>query len=123
MPVKTIRQALHEALEQEMRRDPRVVIIGEDVSGGAGTQGGRDAAGGVLGVTKGLIQEFGEARVIDTPITESAIMGAAAGAAVTGLRPVAELMFSDFLGVCFDQIFNQAAKFRYMFGGKHARRW
>jgi acetoin:2,6-dichlorophenolindophenol oxidoreductase subunit beta len=118
MPVKTIRQALHEALEHEMRRDPRVVVIGEDVSGGAGTEGGRDAAGGVLGVTKGLIKEFGESRVIDTPITESAIMGAAAGAAVTGLRPVAELMFSDFLGVCFDQIFNQAAKFRYMFGGK-----
>jgi pyruvate dehydrogenase E1 component beta subunit len=118
MPVKTIRQALQEALVHEMRRDPRVVVIGEDVSGGAGTEGGRDAAGGVLGVTKGLIKEFGESRVIDTPITESAIMGAAAGAAVTGLRPVAELMFSDFLGVCFDQIFNQAAKFRYMFGGK-----
>ena len=118
MTVKTIRQALHEALAQEMRRDPRVIVIGEDVAGGAGTGGGVDAAGGVLGVTKGLIKEFGEARVIDTPITESAIMGAAAGAAVTGLRPVAELMFSDFLGVCFDQIFNQAAKFRYMFGGK-----
>src|SRR4051795_854628 len=118
MAQKTIRQALHEALAQEMRRDPRVVIIGEDVSGGAGTAGGRDAAGGVLGVTKGLITEFGEGRIIDTPITESAIMGAAAGAAVTGLRPVAELMFSDFLGVCFDQIFNQAAKFKYMFGGK-----
>jgi len=118
MPEKTIRQALHEALVQEMRRDPRVVVIGEDVSGGAGTEGGRDAAGGVMGITKGLIKEFGERRVIDTPITESAIMGAAAGAAVTGLRPVAELMFSDFMGVCFDQIFNQAAKFRYMFGGK-----
>jgi pyruvate dehydrogenase E1 component beta subunit len=118
MPEKTIRQALHEALVQEMRRDPRVVVIGEDVSGGAGTQGGRDAAGGVMGITRGLISEFGDGRVIDTPITESAIMGAAAGAAVTGLRPVAELMFSDFLGVCFDQIFNQAAKFRYMFGGK-----
>ena len=104
MPVKTIRQALQEALIHEMRRDPRVVVIGEDVSGGAGTEGGRDAAGGVLGVTKGLIKEFGESRIIDTPITESAIMGAAAGAAVTGLRPVAELMFSDFLGVCFDQI-------------------
>ena len=96
MPVKTIRQALQEALIHEMRRDPRVVVIGEDVSGGAGTEGGRDAAGGVLGVTKGLIKEFGESRIIDTPITESAIMGAAAGAAVTGLRPVAELMFSDF---------------------------
>src|SRR3954453_7209047 len=118
MAQKTIRQALHEALAEEMRRDPRVVVIGEDVSGGAGTEGGRDAAGGVLGVTKGLIKEFGEGRVIDTPITESAIMGAAAGAAVTGLRPVAELMFVDFMGVCFDQIFNQAAKFRYMFGGK-----
>jgi pyruvate/2-oxoglutarate/acetoin dehydrogenase E1 component len=118
MTEKTIRQALHEALEQEMRRDPRVVVIGEDVSGGAGTAGGRDAAGGVLGVTKGLIKEFGDGRVIDTPITESAIMGAAAGAAISGLRPVAELMFSDFLGVCFDQIFNQAATFRYRFGGK-----
>src|SRR6188474_2297002 len=110
MPQKTIRQ--------EMRRDPTIIVIGEDVAGGAGSEGQPDAYGGVLGVTKGLIGEFGEARVIDTPITESAIMGAAAGAAVTGLRPVAELMFSDFLGVCFDQIFNQAAKFRYMFGGK-----
>src|SRR6266487_6344616 len=120
MPQKSIRQALNEALRQEMRRDPRIVVIGEDVAGGAGSEGQRDAYGGVLGVTKGLFGEFGEARVIDTPITESAIMGAAAGAAVTGLRPVAELMFSDFLGVCFDQIFNQAAKFRYMFGGKAA---
>ena len=118
MPLKSIRQALNEALAQEMRRDPRIIVIGEDVAGGAATEGQRDAYGGVLGVTKGLIGEFGEARVIDAPITESAIMGAAAGAAVTGLRPVAELMFSDFLGVCFDQIFNQAAKFRYMFGGK-----
>src|ERR1041384_4446861 len=118
MPQKSIRQALNEALRQEMRRDPRIIIIGEDVAGGAATEGQRDAYGGVLGVTKGLIGEFGEARVIDTPITESAIIGAAAGAAVTGLRPVAELMFSDFFGVCFDQIFNQAAKFRYMFGGK-----
>src|SRR5690348_9520621 len=118
MPQKSIRQVLNEALRQEMRRDPRIIIIGEDVAGGAATEGQRDAYGGVLGVTKGLIKEFGDTRVIDTPITESAIMGAAAGAAVTGLRPVAELMFSDFLGVCFDQIFNQAAKFRYMFGGK-----
>src|SRR6202166_5266587 len=118
MPQKSIRQALNEALAQEMRRDPRVIVIGEDVAGGAGSEGQRDAYGGVLGVTKGLFGEFGEARVIDTPITESAIIGAAAGAAVTGLRPVAELMFSDFFGVCFDQIYNQAAKFRYMFGGK-----
>src|SRR5256714_8095221 len=118
MPQKSIRQALNEAWRQEMRGDRAIIITGEDVGGGAGTEGQRDAYGGVLGVTRGLIGEFGEARVIDTPITESAIMGAAAGAAVTGLRPVAELMFSDFLGVCFDQIFNQAAKFRYMFGGK-----
>src|SRR6202166_2078931 len=118
MPQKSIRQALNEALAQEMRRDSTIIVIGEDVAGGAGSDGQRDAYGGVLGVTKGLIGEFGEARVIDTPITESAIMGAAAGAAVTGLRPVAELMFSDFFGVCFDQIYNQAAKFRYMFGGK-----
>src|SRR5436190_5592940 len=118
MPQKSIRQALNEALAQEMRGDPTIVVIGEDVAGGAATEGQRDAYGGVLGVTKGLFGEFGEARVIDTPITESAIMGAAAGAAVTGLRPVAELMFSDFFGVCFDQILNQAAKFKYMFGGK-----
>src|SRR3954463_12960342 len=118
MPQKSIRQALNEALRQEMRRDPTIIVIGEDVAGGAASEGQRDAYGGVLGVTKGLIGEVGEARVIAPPIPESAIMGAAAGAAVTGLRPVAELMFSDFFGVCFDQIFNQAAKFRYMFGGK-----
>ncbi len=118
MPVKTYRQAINEAMAQEMRRDSTVIVIGEDVAGGAGCSGERDAYGGVMGVTKGLFPEFGETRVIDTPITESAIMGAAAGAAQTGLRPVAELMFMDFLGVCFDQIYNQAAKFRYMFGGK-----
>jgi pyruvate/2-oxoglutarate/acetoin dehydrogenase E1 component len=118
MPQKSIRQAINEAIAQEMRRDPSIVVIGEDVAGGAGSQGQRDAYGGVLGVTKGLFGEFGENRIIDTPITESAIMGMAAGSAVTGLRPIAELMFCDFLGVCFDQILNQAAKFRYMFGGK-----
>ena len=118
MPVKSYREAINEAIAQEMRRDPTVIVIGEDVAGGAGCEGERDAYGGVMGVTKGLFPEFGDSRVIDTPITESAIMGAAAGAAQTGLRPVAELMFMDFLGVCFDQIYNQAAKFRYMFGGK-----
>src|SRR5207245_10934729 len=111
MPQKSIRQALNEALAQEMRRDPRVVVIGEDVAGGAGSQGQRDAYGGVLGVTKGLFGEFGETRVIDTPITESAIMGAAAGAAATGLRPVAELLFYDFFGDCFDQIHNGSDQF------------
>jgi pyruvate dehydrogenase E1 component beta subunit len=118
MPLKTYRQAINEALDSEMARDPDVIVIGEDVAGGAGGTGVDDAYGGVLGVTKGLVGKYGRGRVIDTPITESAIMGAAAGAAATGLRPVAELMFVDFLGVCFDQIFNQAAKFRYMFGGK-----
>jgi pyruvate/2-oxoglutarate/acetoin dehydrogenase E1 component len=101
-----------------MRRDHRVIVMGEDNAGGAGSPGEKDAWGGVLGVTKGLQPEFGPERVMDTPISESAFIGAAAGAAATGLRPVAELMFVDFMGVCFDQIFNQAAKFRYMFGGK-----
>ena len=118
MARKSVREALNEAMRQEMQRDPAVIVIGEDVAGGAGGQGDEDAFGGVLGVTKGLYGEFGPMRVIDTPITESAIIGAAAGAAVTGLRPIAELMFVDFIGVCFDQIFNQAAKFRSMFGGK-----
>ncbi len=118
MPKKSYRQALNEALHHEMGRDPRVVVIGEDITGGAGASGEQDAWGGAFGVTKGLLGAFGRERVLDTPITESAFVGAAAGAAMTGLRPVAEIMFVDFLGVCFDQIFNQAAKFRYMFGGK-----
>lgn len=119
MTVKTMREALNEALFQEMRRDPGVIIIGEDVSGGAGgSSGNRDAAGGIFGVTKGLINEFGDKRVIDTPISESAIIGLANGAALAGMRPVAELMFADFVGVAMDQIYNQMAKFRYMFGGK-----
>lgn len=114
-------QAINEALNQEMTRDPTVVIMGEDVAGGMGTDGEQEAWGGVLGVTKGLYKKFGD-RVMDTPITESAFIGAAVGAATAGLRPVAELMFIDFMGVCLDQIFNQAAKFRYMFGGKARRR-
>ncbi|HSN70166.1 MAG TPA: alpha-ketoacid dehydrogenase subunit beta [Steroidobacteraceae bacterium] len=119
MPAKSMRDAINDALFIEMRRDPRVIVLGEDVSGGAGgTSGQRDAAGGIFGVTKGLIHEFGEDRVIDTPISESAIVGTAAGAALAGMRPVAEIMFADFFGVCLDQVMNQAAKFRYMFGGK-----
>jgi pyruvate dehydrogenase E1 component beta subunit len=113
----TYQQAINEALAQEMERDPSVVLFGEDVAGGAGAPGDDDAWGGVLGVTKGLYGKFPD-RVLDTPISESAYVGAAAGAAASGLRPVAELMFVDFMGVCFDQIFNQAAKFRYMFGGR-----
>src|SRR5919107_1266513 len=113
----SFQQAINEALAQEMERDERVVIFGEDVAGGAGAPGEEDAWGGVLGITKGLYAKFPD-RVIDTPISESAFIGAAAGAAASGLRPVAELMFVDFMGVCLDQIYNQAAKFRYMFGGK-----
>jgi pyruvate/2-oxoglutarate/acetoin dehydrogenase E1 component len=111
------REAVNEALAQEMERDSTVIIMGEDVAGGAGGQGEDDAWGGVLGVTKGLYGKF-PGRVLDTPITESGYIGAAVGAATRGLRPVAELMFIDFAGVCLDQIMNQAAKFRYMFGGK-----
>lgn len=119
MPVISFREALTDALRHEMRRDPNVVLLGEDIVGGRGGSSGIDeAAGGTFGVTAGFGKEFGLQRVIDTPITESAIIGAAGGAALTGLRPVAELMFIDFIGVCLDQILNQIAKFRYMFGGK-----
>lgn len=113
----TFQQAVNEALDQEMARDESVVIMGEDVVGGTGTEGEMDAWGGVLGITKGLYGKYGD-RIMDTPISESAFVGAAVGAATAGLRPVCELMFIDFMGVCFDQIYNQAAKFRYMFGGK-----
>ncbi|GAA1266587.1 alpha-ketoacid dehydrogenase subunit beta [Pseudonocardia aurantiaca] len=113
----TYREAINEALAQEMERDSSVIVMGEDNAGGAGSPGEEDAWGGVLGVTKGLYHQF-PGRVLDTPISESAFVGAAIGAATGGMRPVAELMFIDFMGVCFDQIFNQAAKFRYMFGGK-----
>jgi pyruvate dehydrogenase E1 component beta subunit len=113
----SFRNAINEALAQEMERDSRVIVMGEDVSGGTGAPGESDAWGGPLGVTKGLSKRFPD-QVLDTPISESGFIGAAVGAAASGLRPVAELMFVDFMGVCFDQIFNQAAKFRYMFGGK-----
>ena len=118
MPIKSYKEAINEAIAQEMKRDENVILIGEDVAGGAGTNGEQDAWGGVMGVTKGLLAQFGRERIIDTPITETAILGMASGAALTGLRPIAELMFVDFMGVCFDQILNQTAKFRYMFGGK-----
>jgi pyruvate/2-oxoglutarate/acetoin dehydrogenase E1 component len=118
----TFRQAINEAMRLEMRRDPTVILFGEDVAGGATLSHmegeNKEAWGGVLGVSAGLAPEFGRKRVLDTPISESAFIGAAVGAASTGLRPIAELMFVDFLGVCFDQIFNQGAKLRYMFGGK-----
>ena len=114
------REAINEALRLEMRRDPTVILMGEDVTGASQSADPAhlDAWGGVLGVTKGLVHEFGRERVRDTPITESAFVGAGVGAAATGLRPVVELMFIGFMGVCLDQITNQAAKMRYMFGGK-----
>ena len=112
--------AINEALRQEMRRDPSVIVIGEDVAGAAGRAhlGFVDAWGGPLRATRGLIQEFGAGRVIDTPISEMAFVGAALGAAMTGLRPVVEIMFVDLIGVCYDQIINQAAKMHYMMGGQ-----
>src|SRR5690606_40407945 len=101
MPKKTFREAINEALHLEMERDDRVLIIGEDVSGGAGgTSGQRDAAGGVFGMTKGLLPRFGEHRVIDTPISEAAITGAAHGAALPGYRPAAGSPLCDLVGVC-----------------------
>ncbi len=108
MAQKTYMQAINDALREEMERDSDIIIFGEDVG----------KFGGCFGVTQGLFDQFGEKRVRDTPITESAIIGAATGAAAAGLRPVCELMFVDFIGVCMDQLFNQAAKMRYMFGGK-----
>jgi len=110
--------AINEALRIAMASDPDVILMGEDVAGGGARPDGTEAAGGVLGTTRGLIETFGPQRVLDTPISEMALLGTAVGAAATGLRPVVELMFMDFLGVCLDPLLNQAAKFRYMFGGK-----
>ena len=113
----SMKDAVNEALDQEMSRDPTVIMMGEDIVGGSGAPGEDDAWGGVLGVSKGLYHKHPN-QMLDTPLSESAYVGAAIGAATAGLRPVAELMFVDFIGVCLDQVFNQAAKFRYMFGGK-----
>lgn len=104
----TFTQAITEALDEEMSRDPRVFLLGEDVG----------LYGGILGQTTGLYDKYGPDRVKDTPISETAIVGAAVGAAATGMRPVPEIMFCDFLGVPMDEILNQATKMRYMFGGK-----
>jgi acetoin:2,6-dichlorophenolindophenol oxidoreductase subunit beta len=119
MPTMNYRDAIGVALREEMRADPSVFVLGEDISGGAGcATGQQDAVGGGFGVTKGLLTEFGPLRVIDTPISETAFVGAAVGAALSGMRPVVDLMFADFAGVCFDQLINQAAKIRYMSGGR-----
>ncbi|MBU6268872.1 MAG: alpha-ketoacid dehydrogenase subunit beta [Sphingomonadales bacterium] len=112
------RDAVLSTIAEEMARDPNVVVLGEDVVGGMGTPGGPEAIGGIWSTSTGLFGQFGKDRVIDTPISESAIIGAASGLALAGKRPIAELMFADFIGVCLDQIWNQMGKFRYMFGGK-----
>ena len=112
--------AINEALFHEMERNQDVIVMGEDIAGGGGRadQGFIDAWGGPFGATRGLIKKFGPDRVRDTPLSECGFVGAGIGAACTGLRPVVELMFSDFIGVTFDQILNQMPKMRYMFGGK-----
>lgn len=106
--ITTITDALRSALREEMLRDPRVFVLGEDIG----------IFGGAYQVTRGLYEEFGEGRVRDTPISETAIIGAAVGAAVTGMRPVAEIQFNDFMTCCMDQLVNQAAKMHLMFGGQ-----
>lgn len=108
MAILTYREACRQAIWEEMTRDPNVIIFGEDVA----------LIGGTFAVTMGMLQEFGEDRVLDTPISEAAIIGAAAGAAMTGLRPIGELMFIDFVTVGMDQLVNQAAKWHYMTGGQ-----
>lgn len=112
------RDAVLSTIAAEMERDPNVVVLGEDLVGGMGTAGGPEAIGGIWSTSTGLYGKFGGDRVIDTPISESAIIGAASGLALSGKRPIAELMFADFIGVSLDQIWNQMGKFRYMFGGK-----
>ena len=104
----TYGEAIREAMSIRMRENPNVLLFGEDVG----------AFGGCFGVSAGMIDEFGPERVRDTPISEGAIIGAAVGSAATGLRPIAELMFNDFLTVAMDQLVNQAAKMRFMFGSR-----
>lgn len=110
MAEMTYREAVAAGIAQEMARDPNVVFLGEDVAG----------AGGVFKTTVGLLERFGPERVRDAPISEQAILGAAMGAAMTGLRPIAEIMFSDFLAVCWDMVANEIAKTRYMTAGQMA---
>lgn len=108
MPEITFRQAIHDALVEEMRRDSDVFLMGEDIG----------AYGGAFGVTAGILEEFGQERVWETPISEETIVGSAVGAAIVGMKPVVEIMFMDFLTLVLDPLANQAAKVRYMFGGK-----
>ena len=111
-------QAINEALRQEMHRDPDVIVMGEDIAGGGEREDFQDAWGGPMRLTKGLVNDFGRLRVRDTPISEAGFVGAGVGAAASGLRPVVDLIYVSFYGVCADQITNNAAKMHYMFGGK-----
>lgn len=118
----TMKDAINEALRQAMEADDDVVLLGEDIAGGAGRDEqyppAADAWGGPFGVTQGLLGQFGRDRVMDTPIAETGFVGAAIGMAVAGMRPVPEIMYVDFIGTSFDQLLNQAAKLRYLYGGK-----
>ncbi len=117
---KRFRDVFRDTLQAEMRRDPDVYLMGEDISGGfdKDTKEPLDAWGGPFAATKGLVQEFGPERIRDTPISEAGFVGAAVGSALTGLRPVVDLMYFDFVTVAFDQLLSNAAKSRYMFGGQ-----
>ncbi len=118
----SIKDAINEALHQEMEADERVLLFGEDIAGGAGRDEiypeAADAWGGPFGVTKGLLAQFGRRRVVDTAVAETGFIGASIGAAIAGLRPIAEIMYIDFIGTSFDQLLNHAAKLRYVYGGK-----
>ena len=111
-------QAINESLRYELESDPNVIIMGEDIAGGGEREDFQDAWGGPLRLTKGLVGQFGRERIRDTPISETGFMGAGVGAAASGLRPVVDLMYVSFYGVCADQITNNAAKMHFMFGGK-----
>ncbi len=114
------KDAINEAISIAMENDENVFIMGEDICGAAGNdfEGSVDSLGGAYGVTKGLATKFGRERVIDMPISETAFLGMGIGAAFAGKRPIVEIMYVDFIGVCYDQLFNQAAKLFYLYGGK-----
>ena len=118
MPIKSFRQAVIEALDHEMGRDPSVFLIGEDVAGGTGCEGEQDAWGSPFGQSKGLYGKYGPMRIVDATLTEGAFTALGLGAAVTGMRPVVDLMFNDFFSTCADQVLNQIPKQHFMFGGQ-----
>src|SRR3546814_5108911 len=117
-----IREAINHTLHAGMERDPSIIVLGEDVVGGAGTAGGQEAIGGIWGTTGWLYAKFGAERVIDTPISESAIVGAAVGTALAGKRPGGGLMYADFIGVSLEQPWDQMGRVRNLFGGHETSR-